>query len=582
MGDVLRSGVSVLVVDDDELMCLLVKGALESDVVQDDRGGDLPLNIAIASSKRDIGHWVANREELDLVLLNDQFGGGGALTFLGMFRGKGAMKKAYEPSVVIISSNDDQSFINRCFSEGAADYLIKPFSIGLLVQKAKALLRERWLTRKIDAQNQRLQLLIAESSREEQLARFTYDFLVSRVYKELPGVYAASSSSRAFSGDLILRAKGPVGQAYVMLVDATGHGLSAAITLLPVATTFTTMAAKGFSLQQILFELNKRLLRDTPPDRFVGAIAIEMDVNRSEVRLWNGGMPPLMKVSKTGVIEHQFPSRHMALGILDDRHFDVSVETHALTDEGYWFFYSDGLTEQPNADGEPFSRDRLESALMPDPEDAVNNVFNALFAFAGKEKFHDDISCCSLAPKVFWEASQQTVERSPTGEWSPEIPRSPFVYNVVLSGPQLAKVSMPALCSGVMQQLDLPNEPMAKVMTVVTELVSNAIDHGVLRLDSSLKEQESGFLAYAEERESRVRELTEKDRVSLKMAWNSPEAPGLLLIQVIDSGTGFDMGEEGDDALTRVSGRGLQLLRRLCASLEIRSPGNNIIACVSL
>ena len=48
-----------------------------------------------------------------------------------------------------------------------------------------------------------------------------------------------------------------------------------------------------------------------------------------------------------------------------------------------------------------------------------------------------------------------------------------------------------------------------KLFLVLAELVSNAIDHGVLGLDSSIKREPDGFQRYLQQRQERLVALTE-------------------------------------------------------------------------
>ncbi|MNK82295.1 hypothetical protein D3C87_1020620 [compost metagenome] len=100
--------------------------------------------------------------------------------------------------------------------------------------------------------------------------------------------------------------------------------------------------------------------------------------------------------------------------------------------------------------------------------------------------------------------------------------------------------------------------------SVLAELYSNALEHGVLGLDSSLKRDASGFARYYQERNTRLDELQEGYvRLHFKVAPTSDG--GCLTIHIEDSGKGFDvervMARPVDDI--RLSGRGVSLIRQL-------------------
>jgi signal transduction histidine kinase len=100
--------------------------------------------------------------------------------------------------------------------------------------------------------------------------------------------------------------------------------------------------------------------------------------------------------------------------------------------------------------------------------------------------------------------------------------------------------------------------------SVLAELYSNALEHGVLGLDSSLKRDVSGFTRYYQQRNARLDELQDGYvRVHLQV---TPEGEGgCLAIRVEDSGKGFDVGRVLARPLdpVRLSGRGISLIRQL-------------------
>jgi anti-sigma regulatory factor (Ser/Thr protein kinase) len=119
------------------------------------------------------------------------------------------------------------------------------------------------------------------------------------------------------------------------------------------------------------------------------------------------------------------------------------------------------------------------------------------------------------------------------------------------------------------------------VFAIVRELVTNAIDHGLLGLDSELKTTQDGFMEYYRLREARLRSLR-GGHITLRIARERTRAPGCdaLRIAVADSGPGFDHRKE----LARTNdpnclgqgarGRGIGMLRSLCVQLTYHGAGN--------
>ncbi|HKS11644.1 MAG TPA: ATP-binding protein, partial [Pseudomonas sp.] len=107
--------------------------------------------------------------------------------------------------------------------------------------------------------------------------------------------------------------------------------------------------------------------------------------------------------------------------------------------------------------------------------------------------------------------------------------------------------------------------PLAGALySVLTELYANALEHGVLGLDSGLKCDADGFARYYSERDRRLA-LQVGGFVCIEFKVEPHDGGGRLSIEVRDSGDGFNV----DRVLSQVagshgfSGRGLQLVQRL-------------------
>lgn len=113
--------------------------------------------------------------------------------------------------------------------------------------------------------------------------------------------------------------------------------------------------------------------------------------------------------------------------------------------------------------------------------------------------------------------------------------------------------------------------------TVLAELYSNALEHGVLGLDSALKRDAKGFAEYYRERSARLERL-EEGHVRIHLALMPEGEGGRLRIQVEDSGKGFDARQlpAVQDGKVLLSGRGLNLVRQLAARCDLPEDGKGI------
>ena len=127
-----------------------------------------------------------------------------------------------------------------------------------------------------------------------------------------------------------------------------------------------------------------------------------------------------------------------------------------------------------------------------------------------------------------------------------------------------------------MEELEAERQSL---FTVITELYVNALDHGVLGLDSNLKSDPAGFEAYFKTRESRLSRL-DSGYVIFNLSIEQELNRRSILLRIEDSGEGFDFANNAIPTPAEIafSGRGLMVIRDLCDSLEFHGKGNIAIA----
>ena len=110
------------------------------------------------------------------------------------------------------------------------------------------------------------------------------------------------------------------------------------------------------------------------------------------------------------------------------------------------------------------------------------------------------------------------------------------------------------------------------LFTVLSELYSNALEHGLLRLDSAWKQDSDGFALYYQERSARLQAL-EDGWICLTID-HRPDghAGGELVLTCEDSGDGFSSVCSGAD----YAGRGLALVAALADELAFSEQGSRV------
>lgn len=117
------------------------------------------------------------------------------------------------------------------------------------------------------------------------------------------------------------------------------------------------------------------------------------------------------------------------------------------------------------------------------------------------------------------------------------------------------------------------------IFTIVSELFSNALDHGLLQMDSRQKQTPEGFLRFYEQRQERLNNAT-SGKIDIAVAYRPKTHSGQLRFDIQDSGKGFKI----DDVFTSLKenqgyfGRGIKLTRQLCQSVDYNASGNRVEA----
>jgi anti-sigma regulatory factor (Ser/Thr protein kinase) len=114
-----------------------------------------------------------------------------------------------------------------------------------------------------------------------------------------------------------------------------------------------------------------------------------------------------------------------------------------------------------------------------------------------------------------------------------------------------------------------------RLYIILAELLANALEHGLLGLDSRLKHTPQGFVTYYTAREQSLATI-EHGWIKIVLTHKAVNTTGQLTLRLEDSGPGFDYQRCWPDltANTTHSGRGIPLVRTLCQALTYYGVGN--------
>ncbi|MBR9790369.1 MAG: fused response regulator/phosphatase [Gammaproteobacteria bacterium] len=539
---------SVLVVDDDPIFCEL----LVSDLML--RG----VKVISAFSLEDTRE-VLKKHHFDVVILDNHLPDGQGTDLLPALQQMEPL-----PYVIMVSIDDQLNSISDSFSQGVHDYIVKPVSIELLWEKIRNLLTFKRTSLDLANKYQLLQQLLSEKAQEESLAQHVYQNMANSQC-DLPDFAAVRSRPMTnFSGDTIFSPPNPSGKIQLILADAMGHGLAAAICIIPIVTTAKAMAIKGKSISEIFHEINRKLYSEIPDDRFVALLGIEICPYSSTVTIVNAGLPDVLCCCKQGEVK-RFRSKAMPLGIMEPSDFSIQPEQIPLAEIQQLALYTDGVIEQTNPAGEAYSSARLisQAEQLAANDESLIHIMDDCLQFADGNAIEDDITLCVIDGEAMRTQVQAKSDEEPDefGELD---------YRFCIRGKVINGLDVLNQAMRIMEYSGLPKDLCQKAFTVMAELVNNALDHGILHLDSDLKNDFEGFATYLALREERLKSLTNSDELIIELYTNSTT---FIKISVEDSGSGFALSDSSADQ-QGLSGRGLGLVKAMSQSVERNAKGN--------
>lgn len=178
---------------------------------------------------------------------------------------------------------------------------------------------------------------------------------------------------------------------YVVVSDATGHGLPAALQVRDVFTGLRMGLAREFKISRTLERLNNIIHRSRLATKFVSLFLAEIDLQGSVIYC-NAGHPPALLVSARGEVT-RLTTGGMLLGPMADSRYTIGLAR--LEPGDLLVLYSDGITEANDAAGqEELGEDGLRKLLLEcrrqHPRRIVARVFDALGRFTGPAPRKDD------------------------------------------------------------------------------------------------------------------------------------------------------------------------------------------------
>lgn len=461
--------------------------------------------------------------------------------------------------IVVFTGLGDPEVLKECLDAGAVEFLTKPFSGMELRTRIHAIAKSA---------SAHADLLIREAEERDEIAviKHLLERLVEAGRATLPqGFIMETLATRRINGDVCAHNVSAQGIHFGLVCDPMGHGLMAGVSEIPTMEVFNALSARDLPLPSILSEINRKLLHLLPWGRFSCAIVFRMDLHTGLLSVVNAGMPDALLFRRDGSLAC-VPSTSIPLGIQGD--LGSLVVTHLQLKPGDCLFAcSDGLTDL-------VGKEEMKELFRREGETGFPPRLRALLEQRVRDReLADDVSWClwPFRTELAWASPPRPGNQEAATEQSMNIHLSfrPSRTRFDALGPDLA---------GFLGFQGAPPEVAQTLAVTLSEAIMNAVDHGLLSLDSTLKL--ASFEAFECARTARL-EAESMGGIEVCVAVHrKPDGTfSHVRAQVVDAGPGFDWrrclaGAGQDDA--RPYGRGLTLIKALAGDLSFNEAGNAI------
>lgn len=307
----------------------------------------------------------------------------------------------------------------------------------------------------------------AKIEQELQTARLIQHSLLPKSIPDYPGwqLTTCYQPARVVGGDLYDFHTFSDGRLGLIIGDVADKGVAAAIVMASTCSMLRAAAQAFSSPGEVLKQVNDLLYTTTPDRIFVTCFFAILDPKSGTLQYANAGHD-LPYLHMHGKVE-ELRATGMPLGLMPGMYYEEREIT--LAPGASILFYSDGLVEAHNPQGEMFGFPRLKSLLTETQRHLplINFLLDDLKQFTQEDwEQEDDITLIALQ-RMLAEVQDTTQDEQ----------EEMLLNCYIASEPGNEQIAMKQI-AGVVSPLNLTNKQLANLKTATAEAVMNAMEHG--------------------------------------------------------------------------------------------------------
>ena len=309
---------------------------------------------------------------------------------LGLF--KHIPNEQFRVPRIALTASRDIAVVRKAMTDGAADFLVRPFTFEDIAATMERVYRQVERRRKAWAQEAELSSI----RREISIAAEIQQRILPKRFPDRPGldIYAEVTPAKDMGGDfydVFTLSDERIG---FVIADVSGKSVPAAFYMAVARTLMRANAPHFDDPARCLAAVNRMLCRHDIPGMFVSVFYACLDPHTGEIRYANGGHPPPILRSANGSTVIVEGGEGTVLGVDDT--LDYASDTLTLAPGELIHMCTDGVWEAFDNERNQFGEDRLRRCLAECQETTAAGVARAVNSaisdFTDGAPVHDDIT----------------------------------------------------------------------------------------------------------------------------------------------------------------------------------------------
>jgi sigma-B regulation protein RsbU (phosphoserine phosphatase) len=184
----------------------------------------------------------------------------------------------------------------------------------------------------------------------------------------------------------------------LLVGDVAGKGVGAALLMANIQATLRARLPLERDLAKLADAIDREIERTTPRPVYLTLFVGILDTRGRTLRYVNAGHNPQFVLRAGGGIQ-RLPSTGLPAGMFAGHGYQERLES--ISDGDLLFFYTDGMIEVENEQGEFFDIEQLERLLVAEQRDDIDTLLarveQAVRSYRGRAEALDDATMMALS-----------------------------------------------------------------------------------------------------------------------------------------------------------------------------------------